>query len=122
LVFRKEDGKRTVVVDVEADATVNSPGFPSKVSTTFPTVSECALRGQTPNFSVKGNVITNEDPNVCLALDLTQGTVLARDPKLIDGWGVVFESARLLTPEGRMPGILEKLLIGGPRNPLDGLW
>jgi hypothetical protein len=67
-------------------------------------------------------MITNEEPDVFLTFDLTQGSILACDSKFIDGWVVVFECPRLLASEVRMPRIVKELLVGGMGYPSDRFW
>ena len=65
-------------------------------------------------LAIKGNVVTDEDPTIFLALNLAQRPILPCNAKFIDRRVEMFESARLLATKRWMPGILKKLLIGYP--------
>ena len=67
-------------------------------------------------------MVTNEDPAVFLAVDLTQGPVLTRNPELIDRRVEMLKGARLLVVKRRMPRILKKLSVGHPGKPSNRFW
>jgi hypothetical protein len=59
-------------------------------------------------------MITDEEPEIRVPVHLSQGTILSRNAKLIDGRVEMLKSARLLTPKRGMPGVLKKLPIRHP--------
>jgi len=66
--------------------------------------------GNTSDLSVEARMIAYKDPEVGLSINLSQGTILPGNPKLINWRAVMFKCSWFLSLEGWMPRILKEQL------------